>query len=291
MTGFGVASATAEGMELTAEARSLNHRYLRINVHLPEVLTRYEPQVLQRIKSRVKRGTVDLSVRLELSVATGALFNLNKARIFWQELEKLKQEFNIKEEISLQSLLGLPGVVGSPEAAVEHEKVWTRVEGLVEEALEDMVEMREREGGSLLAELKKQLKRISSYIEKVRSLLPQALKAYEMRLRERLEALLAQIAEREVKFSEEEVLREVALLAERGDVSEELARLESHIGQFSLLLDKDCPVGRKLEFLAQEMHREAQTSTAKALSVEVLQPLLSIKAEVDKIKEQLMNVE
>jgi len=291
MTGFGVASSTSAGVEITVEVRALNHRYLRINVHLPEVLTRYEPQVLEMIKARVQRGTVDLSVRLELPAATGVFFNLDKARIFWQELEKLRKEFGIKDGISLEALLSLPGVVANAEAAIKPEKIWLQVKELVEEALEAMLEMRQREGGSLKGDLKKGLSKISSLLEEARACLPQALKSYEMRLRERLDGLLSEMTEREMKFSDEEVLREIALLAEKGDVSEELARLESHIEQFSLLLDEDCPIGRRLEFLAQEMHREAQTSTAKAFSLELLQPLLTIKAEVDKVKEQLMNVE
>ena len=291
MTGFGVASSTARGVEITVEVRSLNHRYLRVNVHLPEALSKYEPRVLDMMKARVERGTVDLGVRLELPVAAGPLFNLKKAQVYWQELEKLSKEFNIREGISLEALLSLPGVVACPETAIEAEKVWPGVEGLVEKALEGMVEMRRKEGESLKADLKKCLKKISSLLDEARACFPETLKTYQMRLRERLDSLLSQIAERQMKFSEEEVLREVALLAERGDVSEELARLESHIEQFSLLLDKDCAVGRRLEFLAQEMHREAQTSTARAFSLDLLQPLLSIKAEVDKVKEQLMNVE
>ena len=300
MTGYAEARSEQDGWMLRLSLRSVNHRFLDLRVRMPEGFEAFEPQMRQLVRNYLHRGHVDLTLHIEASRSAGLQINRNIAAAYLHAIEELRQEFNLAPEPHLMALLRLPGVVASPGSpgvlpALFDEKEFgqfaAQVSACLEEALRRLEEMRLDEGRSLAREMSSLLVSVADKTARLESLAEQSRPIYAQRLKTRLEELLGTLPIDPVRIAQE-----AAMLAERADVAEELARLHSHVDQFERLIGEAGEVGKKLDFLLQEMQREANTMLSKTpgLGQEGLQMTelgLQIKADIEKLREQVQNVE
>jgi uncharacterized protein (TIGR00255 family) len=288
MTGFGAASETVDGCRYVVEIRSVNGRYLKCNVRLPEEFQGIESGLEEIVSSRLDRGTVTVTVRCSGgnsdSTATIDVAALEK---YLEQLIPMTERHGVV--VSVAELLGLPGVMASPDEEarrVEGAKILSR---LIESACKELDTMRRREGETLLHDLQSILAEIAEALEVIRERAPGVISDYEDRLKQRMESLLATVGS---SAGEEDVLREVAIFAEKSDIAEEVSRLSGHLEHFGELItsSNEDPVGRTLDFLTQEMLRETNTIGSKCLDSEVSRRTVLIKGAVDRLKEQVQNI-
>ncbi len=290
MTGFGQAEMKASSFLVKAEARSVNNRHARIIIKAPELLSSYDIKLEQLVRHKVARGTITISLLYEdLTGNTGYVLDGTVMRRYKEHLATLQKELNCPGEISIETLASLPGSVhkqATPNSLPE--KLWETIRTVVEEALDSMIGMRAEEGAYLAKEMKSILALISELLNKVEQRVPGMLDEYKTRLHNRLQSILD---ETESEFLQQSVHREIALFADRSDITEEISRMHSHLSQCEDAVANSGPIGRKLEFIAQEMFREANTMASKANDAQMVRDIVSIKGEVEKFKEQALNVE
>jgi uncharacterized protein (TIGR00255 family) len=293
MTGYAQAQVADDGVGLRVSVRSVNHRFLDLHLRVPEGLEPLEPRIRQIVRERVRRGHLDVTLRYELAGPAAVSVNQEVAAAYLRAIEDLRKQFGVKTEPDLASILRLPGVIGSAAASADEEIV--RLESIVArcltEALDKLDQMREREASALRDDMAGRLTSIVSHAARVETLAERARPAFARRLELRLKELLG-----ESLVDPARLAQEAALAAERSDVSEELARLKSHVRQFESLLTSGADAGKKLDFLLQEMQREANTLLSKtpgneAESLEITQLALEIKSEIEKLREQVQNIE
>lgn len=290
MTGYGRATSTGDDYVVEAEMRSVNGRFLKIHAKLPPQLTRFEASVEKVVKACFSRGTVDVYLKCErLSNPGGYVFNAQAARGYWQQLQKLKEEFGLEGKVSFELLSTLPGVlVATEESDAEVEKLTPRIEEAVRGAAENAARMRQAEGAELCNDLENHIKTVEELLDGIKARTPQALDEYKARFTERVAQLLDGI---ELDLQDQALAREVVFYIERSDMSEEIARMGSHVLQFRKIMGTGGAVGRQLEFLGQEMHREANTMGSKSSDAELSARITALKTTVDKIREQVLNIE
>ncbi len=291
MTGFGQASATRDSATYSLEVKSLNGKFFKSVIKLPEALGSHEPRLEQLLRERLIRGSVVYVLRLR-DVSENAAWDVNTGAIqgYIQALQGAMKLAGAQSSvrIDLAGLLALPGVCQMPELDPEEmEKTWELLKGLTDQALDQLQAMRLEEGRSIQADLLSHCARIRENLQVIRSRAPVVVRDYAERLRNRVRNLLSEV---EIQLREEDLAREVAIFAERADINEETSRLDSHLLQFQNVMDKEANAGRKLEFLAQEMLRETNTIGSKANDAEIAQHVVAIKGHIDRIKEQVMNV-
>jgi uncharacterized protein (TIGR00255 family) len=289
MTGFGAAAGEVEGVEFAIEVRSVNNRYLKAVVRLPEGLSALEGDIDKLLRSRVQRGTVTLAVQMRLpDEQAAARINTAVVSDYLDQLRPLEVEGNPVLRVDLAGLLALPGACEPP--ALDELLARTRdgLLGLVGEALDALVAMRQEEGRALAADLLANGDAIESNLAAVSEKAPQVVVDYQTRLTQRVSELTQA---GNVRIDEDQLAREVAIFAERCDVAEEITRLTGHLQQFRETVSLGEPSGRKLDFIAQEMLREANTIASKASDSEVARCVVDIKTGIDRIKEQVQNVE
>jgi uncharacterized protein (TIGR00255 family) len=297
MTGYAQARSEQNGWSLRVSLRSVNHRFLDIRMRLPEGFEALEPQMRQLIRDHLHRGHVDLALHVEISRAAGLQIDRKLAAGYLRVIEELRQEFNLAPEPHLVALLRLPGVVTSPGAPPiafdenEFEQLAAQVSECLKEALRKLDEMRQEEGNSLARDMSALTKSIAEKTKRLETLSKESQPLYAQRLKTRLQELLGATPVDPVR-----VAQEAAVLAERADVSEELARLRSHVEQFDRLIREGDEVGKKLDFLLQEMQREANTLLSKTPGLgpeglDLTELGLHIKADIEKLREQVQNVE
>lgn len=288
MTGFGTGRASNGERTFVLEARSVNHRYCDVRLHLPRELGGLESRLEGRVRKRVDRGRIDLSV--EISIAEGATSKLDvdlvRARAYRDALDRLARELALSPEVPLALVAGAPGVIREPDSARDVEALAPTIEAALDAALDDLNDMREREGRALAEEIQGRLSSARSLVEQVRAHVPRSNADRRARLEQRLQELLGDRALDPVR-----VAQEVAILADRADVTEELARLTSHLDQLDRLTRAREPVGRKLDFLLQETNREVNTIGSKTTSSEIAHLVVELKAELERTREQVQNVE
>lgn len=293
MTGYAQAQVAYNGVGLRVSVRSVNHRFLDLHLRVPEGLEPLEPRIRQIVRERVRRGHLDVTLRYELAGPAAVSVNQEVAAAYLRAIEDLRKQFGVKTEPDVASILRLPGVIGSSAASADEEIV--RLESLVArcltEALDKLDQMREREADALRDDMAGRLTSIASHAARVGTLAERARPAFARRLELRLKELLG-----EAPVDPARLAQEAALAAERSDVTEELARLNSHVRQFESLLTSGSDAGKKLDFLLQEMQREANTLLSKtpgneAESLEITQLALEIKSEIEKLREQVQNIE
>lgn len=275
---------------LVGEMRSTNARLLKVTLRLPEGLENRAFEIEKVIANRLRRGTV--YYRLELQPSPKApVYELNwkVCKDYYAQLHRAQKALGIAWEADLNQLLGLPGIWReSTAAALTEESFWEKAKRVTETALDRLVNMRRREGAHLGRRLQTFLRAIRRRLVRIRRGNPGVLKLYLDRLRRRVERLVSQAG---WELAQGELVKELALSAERADLSEELDRLESHVNQCQGLLGLEGSVGRKLEFLVQEMLREANTMSSKCVDLNLVQDVLELKSEVDRIREQVLNLE
>ena len=300
MTGYAEARSEHNGWNLRVSLRSVNHRFLDLRAHIPEGWEALEPQMRQLVRDHVHRGHVDLTLHIEVSRSGGLQIDRKLAAGYLRAIEELRQEFNLAPEPHLVALLRLPGVVASPASSGvtpaafdqgEFEQLGASVSACLEEALRRLDGMRMEEGRSLAREMSALLKGIGDKTARLELLCEQSRPLYAQRLKIRLQEVLGALPIDPVR-----VAQEAAVVAERADVAEELTRLRSHVDQFARLIGEAGEIGKKLDFLLQEMQREANTLLSKTPGLgqeglDMTELGLQIKAEIEKLREQVQNVE
>lgn len=288
MTAFGRAELEAGGRIYTCEVRSLNNRYLDVSVRLPRRFGVLEDKIKRLVQTHVTRGRVELSVQVNGTEATPQKVeaNLGLARQYQRELERLRHEFGIKEPVSLTMLLSLRDLFEFKEEEESAELVWERVSQPVEAALIALDTMRQEEGRTLAADFAERLETLVGLLDDISRRAPGVVEDYRRRLTERIRAALG-----EAQFEETRLIQEVAIFADRADITEELVRARSHVEQFRGMLEAPEPVGRKLNFLLQELAREVNTIGSKAPDAAISQLVVEAKSELERMREQVQNIE
>jgi uncharacterized protein (TIGR00255 family) len=290
MTGYGRGESARDGFKITVELSAVNRRQTEISVNLPRELEMLEAPVRDAINARVARGRV--TARIAIHAANGKLsarahINLPLAKAYATELNRLAKQLKLSGEVTLDQIVRAPGVFQSDEELVEAESLWPVVEKALQQALAALVKMREREGAHLAQDLAARVKVMRQSAGKIQQQAPITAENYRQQLRERIRSAgLESIAP-----DDERLLKEVVLFADRSDISEELTRLQSHFQQFEDGRKAKEPVGRMLDFLAQEMNREINTIGSKANDAVISREVVILKAELEKFREQAQNVE
>lgn len=293
MTGYAQARASERGWNLRITVRSVNHRFLDLHLRVPDGFEPVEPRIRQIIREHVRRGHLDVALHFELAGPAAVGVNQEVAAAYMQALVSLKKKFKIRTEPDLATILRLPGVIGAAAASIEDDlaSLEIAVANCLTEALEKLNLMREQEAAHLCSEMSGRLHTIAGLAAKVGPIVESARPQFAKRLETRLKELLG-----EAQLDPARLAQEAALAAERSDVSEELARLRSHVQQFESLLTGASDVGKKLDFLLQEMQREANTLLSKTPGIEhegleITRLGLEIKSEIEKLREQVQNIE
>jgi uncharacterized protein (TIGR00255 family) len=293
MTGYAQAHAVESGWSLRISIRSVNHRFLDVHLRVPEGFEPLEPGIRRLVRERVHRGHLDVTLYHDLAGPAAVGVNEDVAGAYVQAVNALRKKFGIQAEADVASILRLPGVIGSAAASLDEqlERLEVVVSRCLSEALEKLNRMREDEAGHLRDEMSGRLRTIAAHAAKVQEIAERARPAFARRLEQRLRELLG-----EAQLDPARLAQEAAMAAERSDVAEELARLASHVNQFQLLLTGSADVGKKLDFLLQEMQRETNTLLSKtpgneAEGLEITQLALEIKSEIEKLREQVQNIE
>jgi uncharacterized protein (TIGR00255 family) len=275
---------------VTVELSSVNRRQTEIFVYLPRELEALEARVRDEVNRRIARGR--LTAKVSLHATDGAFagkvrINTVLARAYARELNRLAKELNLSERVTLDTLVRAPGVLQSDEEMTEVEPFWPAVEKALNKALSEMIRMREREGAHLSTDLQKRIALLRKSLGRVKRQAPEVLKRYQEQLRERIRNAGLEAPAPD----DERLLKEIVYFTDRSDVSEELTRLESHFKQFDDCVQSKEPVGRTLDFLVQEMNREVNTIGSKANDSLISREVVALKAELEKIREQVQNVE
>ena len=293
MTGYAQARAVEDGWTLRVSVRSVNHRFLDLHLRVPDGFEPVEPAIRQIIRERIRRGHLDVAVHYELEGPAAVGVNQEVAAAYVEAASALRAKFGLSSEPDIAAILRLPGVIGPAAASLEDElaKLESAVSRCLVEALDKLDRMREREADHLREEMVPRLQRIASLANRAETLAERARPTFAKRLETRVRELLD-----ELQLDPARLAQEAALAAERSDVSEELARLRSHVQQFESLLAGGADVGKKLDFLLQEMQRETNTLLSKtpgndAEGLEITQGGLEIKSEIEKLREQVQNIE
>lgn len=289
MTGYGRAVVVGEDFSVSVDLKTVNNRFLDVHLRLSTELSPLEPAVKKQISTRLTRGRVDATVNFERTSAVA--YELNRPLIsgYVEALRQVQKEFNVPGELDINALARLPGALQASRDALSDDMT-KGIERAVEEALNELERMREQEGAALRHEMAERLSRIESLVPVIEGAASGLVDAYRTRLQKRITELLS----REGQLVEPDPARlaqEVAYLADRSDVSEEMVRLRSHISQFRDALDSDAETGKMLDFLLQELNREANTTLSKSTDLQIKEAALGIKAEVEKLREQVQNVE
>ena len=288
MTGYGRAVETVNGREFTVELRSVNNRYLDCTVKMPRSLSFAEEAVKQAVKKAVSRGKVDVYISVKSENSDDTTITLNKAVLegYLAAMRQMVSEFGVRDDISVSTVSRLPEVFSVEKPEVDEEQLQADLMGVVEKALEGYNTMRDTEGAALAADLRSRGETILSLVEKVEAGNGQTVVAYRARLYAKLQEVLANTT-----IDESRILTEAAIFADKVAVDEETVRLRSHLKQMNTMLDGGGAIGRKLDFLLQEMNREANTIGSKCTDVELARVVVDIKAELEKIREQTQNIE
>lgn len=288
MTGFGRAQETVDGMTVTVELKSVNHRYFEFTAKVPRTYGFLEEKLKSFLNARVSRGKMECYVSIENLEESDmeVVVNPSLAKGYVDALCTLSETFGLKEDYSAISIAKFPDVLTLRKAPADEEKIWNAVQKVTELAVERFVTMRETEGEKLRADILSKADTILEHVAFVESRSPQTVREYHEKLRQRMEELLEN-----TQVDEQRLLTEAAIFADKVAVDEETVRLRSHISQLREFLNADEPIGRKLDFLVQEMNRESNTIGSKAQDVEIAKRVIAIKAEVEKIREQVQNIE
>src|ERR1700727_70614 len=290
MTGYGRGTATFEGRQIAVELSSVNRKQAEISLSLPGALLELEPRVRDEINAHISRGRLTVVVGLHakggVKERKGGVINLAAAKEYRNQLKALRKSLKLQGEITLDQVLRGPGVLDSEKVEIATETAWPALKKALKAALDQFVRMRKQEGEALAADLRKRVLAIQKNVKTIGVLAPKVMDHHRGTLLER-----AAKAGLEIEASDERLLKEIVFFADRSDISEELTRLRSHLDQFFTQLSKDEPVGRTLDFLLQELFRETNTIGNKANFLAISQIVVGMKTELEKLREQVQNIE
>ena len=288
MTGFGRNEMSEEKRKITVEIKSVNHRYLDVNIKMPKKLNFFEAAIRAELKKYMQRGKVDVFIAYEDFTESNVCVKYNKelAAEYMGYLEKMAEDFGLDNDIRVSALSRYPEVLTMEEQSVDEEEIWKALCGAVQGAAEKFVETRLKEGEALKTDLIAKLDGMLDHLSFIEERSPQLVEEYKDKLRERVRELLE-----DTQIEESRLLLEVTLFADKICVDEELVRLRSHIETTRQTLIDGGSIGRKLDFIAQEMNREANTILSKTNNMEISNRAIELKTEIEKVREQIQNIE
>ena len=288
MTGYGRSQKIINGRDILVEIRSVNHRYYEFTSRLPRAYGYLDEKLKYFIQKKISRGKVEVSVTIFNVEGKDALIEVNQAVAegYLNALREANKKLNLTDDITLSQFIRIPDIFNVRKAAEDEDAIWSNVSEVTAEAADNFLKMRETEGEKMKNDIETRLAYISSMVERIEKQSPIATRNY----REKLYAKLKEILN-DKNIDEQRILTEAAIFSEKTAVDEETVRLKSHIAQFNDLLQIEEPVGRKLDFLIQEFNREANTIGSKAQDIEIIRIVVEIKSEIEKIREQIQNIE
>ena len=289
MTSFGRAQSE-EGKDscLSIEMKSVNHRYLDINIRMPRMMLALEEKIRNIISKKLNRGKVDVFINYKnyRNDIGKANLNMELAKNYYECLKQIQKELNVIDDISATKIARFPDVINIEEHEENLENIFNEISPLIDSALNLMEGMRSKEGEKLKEDILSKLKIIAIYVEEIEKVADSIPKNYKKKLEERLSELLSA-----VDIDESRIALEVAILSDKAAVDEEITRLRSHLSQMKSTLELDEPIGRKLDFIIQEMNREANTIASKSTDVDMTNKVIEVKNTIEKIREQVQNIE
>ena len=288
MTGYGRGQATVDGMDITVEIKSVNHRYYEYTSRLPRTYGFLDDKLKTYLQGSISRGKVDVFVSVFTKDGKDVKVtpNLELIREYVEALRQVRDTFGLADDISTMGVAQMPDALSIDKEEPDNEAVQQQVLEVVGQALEEYDAMRRAEGARLCQDIVQRAGRIGQLVDHVEERSPQTVEEYRKRISARMQELLG-----DTEIAEQRILAEAALFADKVSVTEEIVRLRSHLAQLNTMLSADTAVGRKLDFLVQEMNREANTIGSKANDYELAQTVVEIKAEIEKIREQIQNIE
>ena len=288
MTGYGRSRRTAENYDITVEMKSVNHRYADFSIKLPRFCVFLEDDIKKCISKKVSRGKIDVFVTVRKEEDDSKEFTINTAaaKSLIDSLRSLSESFGLKDDLTLSSVAGFDDIFEINYKEEDEDLLKSCVLNVLDEALAAFCETRKREGEKLVADMKMRNDTVREKLEEIKKLEPQTVAQYRARLEERIRELISDAA-----VDESRLLTETAIMADKLSITEEIVRLSSHLDEFERIITSDESVGRRLDFLMQEMNRETNTIGSKSNSLEIARLVVDIKAELEKMREQLQNLE
>jgi len=288
MTGYGRATALSDGRRVSVEARSVNHRFIEFNIKISDRIFQLDDRIRKEIKARFDRGYFDVVVTIE-SVESAGVININEAllRDYMSQMSALAEKYGVEYPPSIGDLMQVRDIfmVTDPEWSID--EAWSVVRRGLGDALDGLDQMRAAEGENIIADMRERLKRIQALVSLIKSDSVTVASERMVSLKERLSKLME-----EYNFDEGRIIQEAAILADRVDIAEELTRLDSHLNlAWSMMTSTDSPIGRKMEFLLQEINREANTIGSKTPSANITTHVVDLKSELERVREQVQNIE
>lgn len=290
MTGFGRAQASVGDYNITVELRSVNHKYSEFSIRMPRAYSFLEEKIKALLSTEISRGKVECSVQIENVANESVEISVNEplAAGYVKAVQELSEKFNLKNDLSALSLAKFSEILTITKAPVDEDALWEKVSGVVSQALADFISMRTVEGEKLKSDVLSRADTILLNVAYIEERSPETVKLYSEKLLERMKGVLG---DNNIQIDEARILTEAAIYADKVAVAEETVRLRSHIDQLHTMLSSDVAIGRKIDFLIQEMNREANTIGSKAQDVDIARKVIDIKHEVEKIREQIQNIE
>lgn len=295
MTGFGRGEYEDANFSITVEMKAVNHRYNEVSIRLPRFMNPVEDRIRKTILKTISRGRIDVFINADYTTSDNATLKVDKnlAAAYHKALLDIAEaigaeKLNMNEAVEVMNIARFDDVINVKEGFFDVESVWPKIDVAVQQALSNLVAMRETEGGNIYGDFIYRADLIAEKLTQIEERSGMIVDEYQSRLTERINNILA---EYNVTVEPERLLQEVAIFADRSSITEEIVRLKSHIKQFKAILASDKPVGRKLDFLIQEFNREANTIASKANDYTLAQIVVEIKAEIEKIREQIQNIE
>jgi len=288
MTGFGRSEQLINGRRIAVEIKSVNHRYFEFSTRMPRTCNFMEDKLKSLLQGKISRGKVDLSISMAQIEGTQSVVRANPdlAKSYLEALKAIAEATGLNGDVSVSTVAKFPDVITVEAAEIDPDSLWADVKLVAEEALDAFIAMREVEGAKLKDDVLSRLVTIETLAAKVEEESPKTLEAYRNRLYQKISDVLA-----DRTVDEARVLTEVAIFADRIAVDEETVRLKSHIAQYRNILEQNEPIGRKLDFLTQELNRETNTIGSKSQNVDIAGVVVEIKSEIEKIREQIQNIE
>jgi len=290
MTGYGRAEAILDGQKMVVEIKSLNHRFLEISLRIPASLSALEMEIKKKIAEPLLRGKIDATIRRDVQ-GSGEnshplALNLPLAQNYYNLLTQLKQSLGLKDDIRMEMIAAQKDIFLPVESFQDITTLWQRLAMVLDEALTGLVDMRRREGEILAKDLQVRLDLMALLLNGIEAKTPRVVLEYQKRLTDRVREMTGGLMIDEARISQE-----IAIFAEKSDITEEIVRFRSHLGQFQEMLDSEDAIGRKVDFLIQEMNREVNTIGSKSSDADISKQVIEIKSELAKLREQVQNLE
>ncbi|WP_341877362.1 YicC/YloC family endoribonuclease [Defluviitalea saccharophila] len=288
MTGYGLGEAVINGKKFTVEIRSVNHRYSDINIRMPRTMNYLEENVKNFLKDKISRGKIDVFISFESTAGDDYEISLNEslAEAYIKVLKTIKEKHDVIDDISVSLVSKFPDVISINKKEDDKDFLWSLLEKALLEACNAFILMREKEGNKLQKDLLEKSVKLEEYLSAIKERSPYLVQDYKIKLEKRLHEILPNHT-----LDENRIALEVALFADKCSIDEEIVRLDSHITQLRDILTTEDVVGRKLDFLAQEMNREVNTIGSKANDLQITHSVVELKSEIEKIREQIQNLE